>query len=240
MINKVNIGGIDVAAYQSIDDLIDSSILTTQGVSPGVGVAINPEKIMAANNNANVMSILQNATLRYPDGIGVSYVMSKRLDAKVARIPGCELWERLMVRSAEQQIPVFLLGATQSTVSQTSDKLKALGVNVVGFKNGYFTKEQQQSVINEIVDSGAQIVSVALGSPRQELFIFECIKHAPNTFFMGVGGSYDVFTNNVKRAPYFFRALNLEWLFRLLSQPSRLFRQGNLLKYIYYYLIKKV
>lgn len=240
MINKVNVGGIDVAAYQSIDELINSSILTVEGVQPGVGIAINPEKIMAAKKDPLLMSILQSATLRYPDGVGVSYVMSRRLNSKVARIPGCELWERLMVRSIEQQTPVFLLGATQSTVSQTSEKLIALGVNVVGCKDGYFTKEQQQSVIDEIVDSGAKIVSVALGSPRQELFIFECLKYAPNTFFMGVGGTYDVFTNKVKRAPHFFRALNLEWLFRLLSQPSRLLRQGNLVKYVYYYLTKKV
>lgn len=240
MINKVNVGGIDVAAYQSIDELISTSILTTQGIQPGVGIAINPEKIMAAKNDPHIMSILQNATLRYPDGIGVSYVMQKRLGSKVARIPGCELWERLMLRSVEQQIPVFLLGATQSTVLQTYEKLTSLGVDVVGYKDGYFTKEQEQSVIDEIIKSGAKVVSVALGSPRQELFIFECIKYAPDSFFMGVGGTYDVFTNNVKRAPLFFRTLNLEWLFRLLSQPSRLFRQGNLLKYIYYYLTKKI
>ncbi|WP_165724788.1 WecB/TagA/CpsF family glycosyltransferase [Pseudoalteromonas sp. SA25] len=240
MINKVNIGGIEVIAYPSIDELISSSILTTNNVLPGVGVAINPEKIMAANNDPKVMSILQKATLRYPDGIGVSYVMQKRLGTKVARIPGCELWEQLMLRSVEQQIPVFLLGATKNTVTQTSNKLKALDVNVIGCRDGYFTDEQQATVINEIVNSGAKIVSVALGSPRQELFIFECIKRAPHTFFMGVGGTYDVYTNNVKRAPYFFRVLNLEWLFRLLSQPSRLFRQGNLLKYIYYYLTNKI
>jgi UDP-N-acetyl-D-mannosaminouronate:lipid I N-acetyl-D-mannosaminouronosyltransferase len=240
MINNVKIAGIDVAAYSSIDELIDSAIITTQGILPGVGVAINPEKIMAAKNDPKVMNILQTSTLRYPDGIGVSYVMSKRLNSKVARIPGCELWERLMTRSTEQQIPVFLLGAKKSTVQQASDKLTQHGVNVVGYRDGYFSKQQQHEVINEIVNSGAKIVSVALGSPRQELFIFECMKHAPNTFFMGVGGTYDVFTNNVKRAPYIFRALNLEWLFRLLSQPTRLFRQSNLLKYIYYYLTKKI
>jgi len=240
MINKVNVGGINIDAYQSIDELISSSILTTQGLLPGVAVAINPEKVIAANSDPEIMSVLQKATFCYPDGVGVSYVMSKRLNTKVARIPGCELWERLMCRSVEQQVPVFLLGATQNTVLQASDKLKEQGVNVVGYKNGYFTADQQQLVINEIVNSGAKIVSVALGSPRQELFIFECMKYAPDTFFMGVGGTYDVFTNNVKRAPSFFRTLNLEWLFRLLSQPSRLFRQGNLLKYIYYYLTKKV
>lgn len=240
MINKVNIGGIDVAAYRSIDELINTSILTSQGVLPGVGVAINPEKIMAAKNDPLIMNILQEATLRYPDGIGVSFAMSQRLGHKVARIPGCELWEHLMIRTVDQKIPVFLLGANKETVTKTNDKLKLLDVNVVGYRDGYFTEEQRADVINEIVSSGAKIVSVALGSPRQEQFIFECMKLAPSTFFMGVGGTYDVFTSNVKRAPSFFRVLNLEWLFRLLSQPSRLLRQGSLLKYLYYYLTKKI
>ncbi|MEC8208379.1 MAG: lipopolysaccharide N-acetylmannosaminouronosyltransferase, partial [Pseudomonadota bacterium] len=96
--NSVNVGGIDVLAYKSIDELIDTSILVPEGVKPGVAVAINPEKVMAANVDQQVMSTLQQATLRYPDGIGVSYVMSKRLKQPVARIPGCELWERLMFR----------------------------------------------------------------------------------------------------------------------------------------------
>tara|TARA_B100001059_G_C17832369_1_gene585541 strand:- start:3580 stop:4302 length:723 start_codon:yes stop_codon:yes gene_type:complete len=240
MTNKVNIGGVNIVACPSINELIDNSILNSDGVIPGMAIAVNPEKIIAAKNDPDVMAILQNATVCYPDGVGVSYVMSKRIGSKVARIPGCELWERLMARSIEKKIPVYLLGATQDTVEQTNDKLNLQGVNVVGFKNGYFSKEQQQSVIDEIVSSGAKIVSVALGSPRQELFIFECMKQAPQTFFMGVGGTYDVFTGNVKRAPKLFRVLNLEWLYRLSSQPSRLFRQSNLLKYIYFYLTNKV
>jgi len=240
MTNKVNVGGVNIVACPSINELIDTSILNSSGVIPGMAIAVNPEKIIAAKNDPNVMAILQSATVCYPDGVGVSYVMSKRTGSKVARIPGCELWERLMERSIEKNIPVYLLGATQNTVAQTHEKLSVLGVNVVGFKNGYFTKEQQRLVIDEIVSSGAKIVSVALGSPRQELFIFECMKHAPHTFFMGVGGTYDVFTGNVKRAPKLFRATNLEWLYRLSSQPSRLFRQSNLLKYIYLYLTNKV
>lgn len=238
--NSVNVGGIDVLAYKSIDELIDTSILVPEGVKPGVAVAINPEKVMAANIDQQVMSTLQQATLRYPDGIGVSYVMSKRLKQPVARIPGCELWERLMLRSAENNVPVFLLGAKESVVLEARNKLLAQGVNVVGYRNGYFSASEEQQVIEEIASSGAKLVSVALGSPRQELFIFECQKSCPYTFFVGVGGTYDVFTENVKRAPAAFRAVNLEWLYRLLSQPTRILRQSNLIKYFYYYLTKKV
>ena len=96
MTNKVNVGGVNIVACPSINELIDTSILNSSGVIPGMAIAVNPEKIIAAKNDPNVMTILQSATVCYPDGVGVSYVMSKRTGSKVARIPGCELWERLM------------------------------------------------------------------------------------------------------------------------------------------------
>ncbi|MBE0365096.1 hypothetical protein PULV_a3409 [Pseudoalteromonas ulvae UL12] len=236
MTNNVNIGEIEVSSFDSIDSLIEKEIILDTGIKPGVAIAINPEKVIAARHDFSIMQILNQATLKYPDGAGVAFVMSKKLNKKVPRIPGCELWERLMYRSAETQVPVYLLGASEEVISTTKEKLISQGVNVVGYQNGFFDHSNPESVIKAISDSGAKIVSVALGSPKQELFIFECKKFMPDVFFMGVGGTYDVFTNNVKRAPKMFRLLNLEWLYRLLSQPSRLFRQGRLVEYIGLYL----
>lgn len=235
MTSKVNIGGVEVSSFDSIDSLIEQAIILDSGINPGVAIAINPEKVIAARQNSSVMQIINQATLKYPDGAGVAYVMSKKLGRKVPRIPGCELWECLMRRSAETNVPVYLVGAGEEVISLTKDKLVSLGVNIVGYQNGFFDHANPKSVIDKIANSGAKIVSVALGSPKQELFIFECQKLMPDTFFMGVGGTYDVFTNNVKRAPKIFRTLNLEWLYRLLSQPSRLFRQGRLVEYISLY-----
>jgi UDP-N-acetyl-D-mannosaminouronate:lipid I N-acetyl-D-mannosaminouronosyltransferase len=240
MNNEVTVGDISVSSFKSIEHLINSAILDGNSIKPGIGIAINPEKIMTAKNDISVKAILDKATLKYPDGIGVTYVMSKKLGEKVARIPGCELWENLMISSIPHKIPVFILGATGQVIHQTRDKLVALGVNVVGFHDGYFDKNNPEDIINEIKNSGAKIISVGLGSPSQELFIFDCVKDVPNAFYMGVGGTYDVYTGSVKRAPWFFRKIHCEWLFRLLSNPTRMKRQFNLVKYIQLYLTGKL
>lgn len=240
MIENILVGGVNVSVFESISDVISNGIIVGDIVKPGMAVAVNPEKIIIAKTDAVLMDILQKSTLNYPDGIGVSYVMSKKRGKKVARIPGCELWEQLMITSAKIQIPVFLVGASENVISDTCDKLLLKNVNVVGFHNGYFDSQSTIDVINQIIASKAKIVSVALGSPRQEHFIFECMKYLPETFFMGVGGTYDVFTGNVKRAPWIFRKLNVEWLYRLLSQPIRGSRQKNLLIYIKLYLLGKL
>lgn len=240
MNEKIKVAGIAVSAHCSIDDMIRKDILIDNVVKPGIAVAINPEKIMLSIKDESIFNILQKATLKYPDGIGVSYVMNKKSGHHVARIPGCELWEQLMLTSVHNKIPVFLVGASKETLIKTKNKLIENGVNIVGEKDGYFTPEEESSLISEIKNSGAKIVSVALGSPKQELFIFECVKHIPDAFFMGVGGTYDVYTGSVKRAPRLFRKLKCEWLFRLLSQPTRINRQVNLIKYLILYLRGKL
>ena len=240
MNNEVNIGGVKVKAFDSIKGLIDETIFVNGNIKPNIAIAINPEKIMSARSNLSLMAILNKATLRYADGIGVSYVLSRKLNRKVARIPGCELWEALMYASISSQTPVFLVGASESVNTMTKEKLLSQGVNVVGSVDGYFDKDCPDCLIEEIEQSGAKIITVALGSPTQEQFIFDCKKQIPDAFYMGVGGTYDVFTGNVKRAPKFFRKVRCEWLFRLLSQPTRIRRQLNLVKYIALYLTGKL
>jgi len=240
MVNEISVGNISVSCFQSIEDVIKHVILNNDKVKPGVAIAINPEKIILSKNNDEMKEVITKATLRYPDGMGVSYVMSKKLGKKVARIPGCELWEQLLLASGKYNVPVFIVGASEAVVLLTYQKLIEQGVNVVGYQNGYFDSSTREKVIHRIKESGAKIVSVALGSPKQEYFMFECRKIVPDAFFMGVGGTYDVFTGNVKRAPSLFIKCKCEWLYRLLSQPTRVGRQLNLLKYIMLYLRGKL
>ncbi|WP_144915916.1 WecB/TagA/CpsF family glycosyltransferase, partial [Klebsiella pneumoniae] len=99
-------------------------------------------------------------------------------------------------------------------------------------QDGYFTPEQRQALFERIRDSGAKIVTVAMGSPRQEIFMRDCRRLYPHALYMGVGGTYDVFTGHVHRAPKFWQDLGLEWFYRLLLQPSRIKRQFRLLRYL--------
>lgn len=234
----VNVGGIDVMAFASMQQLVEYIIPDNGPVFAGSAIAINPEKVMKAQQDPELKKMLNSAELRYADGMGVVKVMKKKLGKPVQRVPGCETWEALMYRAAQKNIPVFLIGAKPEVLAQTADKLRAAGVQIVGLQDGYFKDEQ--ALITQVKQSGAKIITVAMGSPKQELFIDRAKQQINDAYFMGVGGTYDVFTGNVKRAPELWCRLNLEWAYRLIDQPSRVKRQWSLVEYLWLYLRGKL
>jgi UDP-N-acetyl-D-mannosaminouronate:lipid I N-acetyl-D-mannosaminouronosyltransferase len=234
----VNVGGLDVMAFASMQQLVEYIVHDDGSVFAGSAIAINPEKVMKARQDEALRAMLNRAELRYADGMGVVKVMRKKLGRKVQRVPGCETWEAIMRRAADKQVPVFLVGAKPEVLAQTQAKLSAWGVPVVGAQDGYFTDEA--ALFDRIAASGAKIVTIAMGSPKQELLIERAKKIMPDKYYMGVGGTYDVFTGNVPRAPALWCKLNLEWLYRLVDQPSRIKRQWVLVEYLALYLRGKL
>lgn len=237
-VDSVKIGPVEVSAFRDMTQLLEFIINEQGQVFAGSAIAINPEKILTAMKNDAINAVIQQADIRYADGIGVVKVMRKRLKRQVQRIPGCELWQELMKRAATYHVPVFIVGAKPEILEQTRAKLVQQGVTVVGAIDGYFKDEAQ--LIEQIKQSGARIVSVAMGSPKQELLIQRIRQQHPDCYYMGVGGTYDVFTGNVKRAPELWCKLNLEWAYRLVMQPSRIGRQLGLLRYVWWYWIGKI
>ena len=237
-IAEVSVGPVQVSAFADMAQLLKFIVKDDGSVYAGSAIAINPEKVLTAMRSADIADVIRAADIRYADGIGVVKVMCKRLGKTVQRIPGCELWQQLMLRAAQYQVPVFIVGAKPEVNLQTADKLCGQQVNLVGAVDGYFTDEA--ALIAQIKQSGARIVSVAMGSPKQELLIQRIRVQHPECFYMGVGGTYDVFTGNVKRAPALWCKLNLEWAYRLLSQPSRIGRQLGLLRYLWWYWTGKI
>jgi len=232
------VAGIEVTPFQTMADAISCIIDDRGQVLKGSAIAINAEKVMTARGNSDVKATLDSATLRYADGIGVVWAL-KRKGVDTVRIPGCDLWEALMKRAGELDVGVFLLGGRPDVLDQTSHKLiTEFGTPVVGACDGYFDNEA--NVIEQIKNSGARIVTIALGSPKQELFIQKCREAYPQAFYMGVGGTYDVFTGRVQRAPEVFQRMHLEWLYRLLKQPSRVGRQVNLVVFLFLLLLGRV
>lgn len=238
MVESISVAGIPVKPYQSIDDVLSEVFSSPDGVTPGVATAINPEKILASLSSSKVKQILLGATIPYADGIGVVKVLEKKINRPLCRIPGVELWLQVLTYSIPQQIPIYIVGAKPEVSKQAHDKLLEKGVNIVGCSDGYF--QDQNALIEDIKRTKAKIVIVALGSPRQELFINECRKTASDAFYMGVGGSLDVFVGHVKRAPEAWCKLHLEWCYRLLKEPSRVIRQVKLLKFVYLYFLNKL
>lgn len=233
------IAQLEIHGFNSFQNLLEQIFSSNNGIKAGFAVAINPEKIILSKKDSSIHNILQKATIRYCDGIGVVKLLEYRSKTPIARLPGCELWENIMHRAAVSSTPVFILGGRNEVNQKTVDKLKNdMSVNVADSQDGFF--DNNQMVIDRIISSKAKIVTVAMGSPRQEAFIVECMKQHPDCFYMGVGGTYDVFTGEQKRAPVFFRKNNLEWFYRLMKQPTRIGRHFRLVKFVYLALTNKI
>ncbi len=237
-VNTVDIAGIPVKPFTSFEHVLES-VFDQNSVIPGAAIAINPEKILQSLESEEVRSVLLGASIRYADGIGVVKAMEKKIGYKLARIAGAELWLEIIKKAAVVGTSVYLIGSKPEVNTACRKKLeRETGITIAGAADGYF--KDKELLINSIHESNAGIVIVALGSPKQELFINECIKVHPHAFYMGVGGSFDVYVGNVKRAPQFWINLNLEWFYRLVSEPKRFFRQLRLFKFIYLHLTNKL
>lgn len=221
------IGPLSVHPFRDIDDAISHIISDDNRIHPGFAVAINAEKIISAGRDPNILRTINSATLRYADGIGVVLVM-RRKGIRSARIPGVELWESLMARAEKSQLPVYLIGATPAVIEEVITRLRKQfpNISIAGYSHGYF--DDENTILENVNISTARIITVGMGSPKQEFLIQRLRSIRPDCFYMGIGGTFDVFTGNVKRAPKLFRRLGLEWFYRVISQPSRLRRQRAL------------
>lgn len=226
--NEVYVGGIPVRPFNSIQHAIDF-IINDNDLRTGAAISINPEKVMLAQSDRELREVILGASLRHADGIGVVHTI-RRKGVPNIRIPGCELWEAMMEKSAQLELPVMLIGARPEVNRKVVSRLKDMGVRIVYACDGYSLDEDR--IFENLRLHQPKIVSVALGSPKQERLISKMLKEYPNAFYQGVGGTFDVYVGAVKRAPKWACAMHLEWFYRLCCQPSRIFRQRNLLKYL--------
>jgi len=233
VIPKYDIQGHLIWGFHDITHFLNY-LFSDQEVKHGTLVAINAEKVLTAEQDRDLNALLAEAEYLYADGISIVRAIRRKYpQAKVSRIAGADLWEALMAIAGQKAVPVFLLGGKAEILKQTENKLRTQWqVNIVGSQDGYFKPEQREILFEHIKASGAKIVTVAMGSPRQEIFIRDCRQVYPDALYMGIGGTYDVFTGHVKRAPKLWQQLGLEWLYRLLSQPSRIKRQIKLLRFL--------
>ncbi|MCH1625115.1 WecB/TagA/CpsF family glycosyltransferase [Ferdinandcohnia quinoae] len=223
--------GVDVSPLSYDEIITDLKSRMIQGEQSTI-IAVNPEKVMAAKSNSELRSLINGSTYQIPDGIGVLLASKLKGGSIRSRVTGVDMMERLIRFAAEDGYKVFLYGAKQEVVETAKQKLeeKYPGLNISGIENGYV--KDQDELINKINQSEADFLFVAMGSPRQELWIRENMKKLNVKVFQGVGGSFDVFSGKVKRAPLFYRKLGIEWLYRLMKEPSRMKRQLALPKFL--------
>ena len=242
MIERIEILGVpvDCVTMETAVNFAEKIIGDTRREAIRV-VAVNPEKIIKAQENSALLLFLKEAQLLLPDGIGV--VVAARLLglAKMVRVPGSEFMPSLCERAAKRGFKIFLFGGSPEVNRKVVDVLRQRypGIQIVGSQDGYVDEHGMPELINRINASEADILFLALGSPRQELWMERYLQQTKVKLCQGVGGTFDVIAGNVKRAPLAFRKLNLEWFYRLMAQPSRILRQKALPIFAYRVLRRK-
>ncbi|MCE4046024.1 WecB/TagA/CpsF family glycosyltransferase [Lysinibacillus fusiformis] len=188
-------------------------------------VTANPEVVMQANENPTVKGYLNQATYICADGIGVVKAAQILGDSLPERVTGYDTMVKLLEVGQQKRFKVYLLGAQKETIEKTIANIHKdyPNVEVVGYHDGFFDWNNNH-IADDIAALQPDLVFVALGVPRQEKWITENLDKFSKGVFIGVGGSFDVIAGTVKRAPVIWQKLNLEWLYRLLRQPSRFIR----------------
>lgn len=229
--NKESILGVNVCVteYSSLELNIEEDIKSGR---QSFIVAVNPEKISKALKDEGLKSIINNAEYPIADGIGVVYASKLNKGKIKKRITGIDSMNMLLELSDRNKYKVFFFGSKENVLEETTSIIKGKyhNLEIVGAHNGY---ESREKLVEDINKSGAQIIFVALGSPMQEYWISENRKNLNVNVLQGVGGSFDVISNRIKRAPIWMQNFGLEWFYRLMKEPKRIFRQLSLFSFFY-------
>ena len=196
-------------------------------------MGVNADKINQCHEDEKIKKIVNESGIINADGASV-VLASKFLGAPVPeRVAGIDLMQNLLELSNKKGYSVYFFGAKEEILQ---DMLKAFkqrypDLDVVGYRNGYFSPEDEEKIQEDIKDRKPDFVFVGITSPKKEYIIQSFMDNGINAVFMGVGGSFDVLSGHIKRAPLWMQKLNLEWLFRIANEPKRLFKRyfvGNI------------
>tara|TARA_B110000977_G_scaffold198995_1_gene285189 strand:+ start:616 stop:1326 length:711 start_codon:yes stop_codon:yes gene_type:complete len=191
-------------------------------------VVVNAGKIVAMQTDSELRESVNQANLINADGQAVvwaSRLLGKPLKERVA---GIDLMTSVIDLAHSKNYKVFLLGAKEDIVKKVAAQYSSKYSNklISGYRNGYFSSEDETGIADQIAQSGANILFVAISSPAKEKFLYKHRKAlAKVNFIMGVGGSFDVVSGLVKRAPIWMQRSGLEWLYRMLQEPQRMWKR---------------
>lgn len=214
-------------ALRIMQDYIDSG-------TPHYIVTANAEIIYQASQDATMRQVVCGADLVTADGSGVVWASRYVGQPLGERVTGIDLVHAICQTSQASGWRIYILGAAPGIAQQAADKLKAQypGCQIVGVQHGYFKAEEEPQIVEQIRQAQPDVLLVAMGAPRQELWITKHQDALQVPVAMGIGGSLDVISGNLKRAPQWMQKLSLEWLYRLIIQPSRFKRVLALPKFV--------
>ncbi|MFM7363382.1 MAG: WecB/TagA/CpsF family glycosyltransferase [Cuspidothrix sp.] len=200
-------------------------------------VTLNAEMTMQAERNLALAKVITNAELVIPDGAGVTLYLQYLLGQEIQRCPGIELAEKLLetVAKRETSASIFFYGGA-SGVAITAANLwqkKLPTLKILGTHSGYHSPDEEQQLLQTLSQLQPQIIFVGLGVPRQELWIAKHRDLCPHSIWVGVGGSFDIWSGKKTRAPHWLANNNLEWLYRLYQEPWRWRRMLALPEFVF-------
>nr|WP_036653024.1 WecB/TagA/CpsF family glycosyltransferase [Paenibacillus pini] len=186
-------------------------------------ITANPIMVMKALEEPAYMQIMKNAELLVPDGTGVVWAADKIGTPVQERVAGFDLLHELMKVGESYQWKVYLLGSTPEVIQAAAERLHLQypGVTISGYRDGYFSADQDAEVIAGIREAAPDLLFVARSADTQEPWIAQYKDQLQVPLMMGVGGSFDVISGKTKRAPIMFQKMRAEWLYRLMSEPTR-------------------
>lgn len=229
---------IDVVTMKEAVDRVEQFITVRK---PHLVVTPNAEMIMMANDDKSLAQIINNADLVVPDGAGVVWAARYNDDVMPERVAGYDLVQNLLTVAATKKYRIYMLGGAPGIV----DKAKLVaeerypGVQIMGTRHGFFSKLDEPAIVSDIKACRPDILLVALGVPRQEKWLTEYSKQIDAPVAIGVGGTFDVMAGTVRRAPLWMQNANLEWFYRLISEPRRAIRMLALPRFVMQVIISK-
>jgi N-acetylglucosaminyldiphosphoundecaprenol N-acetyl-beta-D-mannosaminyltransferase len=190
-------------------------------------MAVNAAKLVAAARDARLRDAIAASELVTADGQAVVWASRLLGDPLPERVAGIDLMNALLARAAERGWRVFLLGARRTVLDEAAKRIRERDgrIRIAGCRDGYFTADEEPAVVSDIAAAQADILFVGMSSPKKELFLRAHGRSLGIPFVMGVGGAFDILAGKTRRAPLLLQRLGLEWLFRLVQEPRRLFRR---------------
>lgn len=226
--------GVELYPFSSFDELIEYAQDKKKLL-----VAINAEKILHATEQTKGII---NRNIGYCDGVGAVMAVRKHRVKNVVKLSGCELWLKIIEKLNPLGKTFYLVGSKPEVIEKTVERLKFQfpGIAIIGYRDGYLKDEEERiALIEDIANKKPDVVFVAMGSPKQEL-LMEDMWQRHNAVYQGLGGSFDVYIGNVRRAPKWWIDHNLEFAYRLVKQPSRIKRQIFLLRFYAFMKLGKI
>lgn len=240
---KMNIKTVEILgcpiANMTLNETVNYIHHAIESKQPIHQSSVNAAKLVYMNQNPDLKNDVISSNLINADGMAVVWA-SKFLNRSLQeRVTGIDLMQNLVELASKSQYKVFFLGAEEEIVKKVLAYYKSKYSNeiIAGYHNGYYDKRDEDKVAYQIAHSGAHILFVAISSPAKELFLnkYKNIINVP--FIMGVGGSFDVIAGKVSRAPIWMQKNGLEWLFRLLQEPRRMWKRYFYTNTIFLFLI---